>query len=64
MKEVGDPTSWDRKNLMGGWEHCKIEGQDGKLYLEKHNFTGTQAGRTAFKLKPEGKNEAAEAGET
>jgi hypothetical protein len=32
--------------------------------LEKHNFTGTHPDRTAFKLKPEGQNETAEAGET
>lgn len=39
-------------------EHCKTEGHDCKLYLEKHNFTGTHPDKTAFKLKPEGQKEA------
>lgn len=47
---------------------AKAAGQDCKLYWGRgggeHNVTGTHPDRMAFKLKPEGQSETAEAGET
>lgn len=65
MKELGDPkpTSWYRRKLLEDQEHCKPKVRTVNCTW-KNNFTGTHPDRATFKLKPEGQNETAEAGET